>query len=132
MLDAFEEGFFLGLLTGEGHFGGDGRKAQVTLRMHTRHDKLFYWLTEKFPGSKLYGPYNHGGRHYFQWMARGEVLKKEILPIIFKNWDVIDDHVQGRITEMCTRYKLITGELESQQEKEVETPQDKETDTIAE
>ncbi|MBL8017108.1 MAG: hypothetical protein JNK43_07565 [Ignavibacteria bacterium] len=106
MLDSFEEGYFLGLLVGEGHFGGDGRKAQVTLRMHTRHDKLFYWLVEKFPGSKLYGPYNHGGRHYFQWMARGEVLKNEILPIIFKNWDVIDDHVQSRITEMCTRYKL--------------------------
>jgi len=132
MLDTFEKGFFLGLLTGEGHFGGDGRKAQVTLRMHTRHDKLFYWLTEKFPGSKLYGPYNHGGRHYFQWMARGEVLKNEILPIVFKNWDVIDDYVQGRITEMCTRYKLITGELESQQGNKEEASQDKEPDTIAE
>ena len=55
----------------------------------------------------MYGPYHHGGRDYLQWMARGEVLKNEILPLIYKNWDVIDDHVQSRITEMCTRYKLI-------------------------
>src|SRR5262245_24853141 len=33
-LDDFSIGFLLGLLVGEGHFGGDGRQPQVTLRMH--------------------------------------------------------------------------------------------------
>jgi hypothetical protein len=63
-VDDFERGFLLGLLVGEGHFGGDGRQAQVTLRMHTRHEHLFRWLVTAVPGSRLYGPYHHGGRSY--------------------------------------------------------------------
>ena len=69
-----DEGIVVGLLIAEGHFGGDGRQPQVTLRMHVRHEALLRWLVERFPRSRLYGPYHHGGRHYFQWMARGEAL----------------------------------------------------------
>jgi len=69
-LDDFSVGFLLGVLAGEGHFGGDGRQPHVTLRMHVRHEKLFRWLQSTFPETRLYGPYNHGGRSYFQWMAR--------------------------------------------------------------
>ena len=54
----FEHGFLFGLLVGEGHFGGDGRQPQVTLRMHIRHEGLFRWLEATFPGGRLYGPYN--------------------------------------------------------------------------
>ncbi|MHB8507781.1 MAG: hypothetical protein ACYDGR_03930, partial [Candidatus Dormibacteria bacterium] len=75
-----ELGVFLGILMGEGHFGGDGRQPQVTLRMHTRHERLFRWLEETFPRGRLYGPYLHGGRSYFQWMARGEYLRTELAP----------------------------------------------------
>ena len=107
MLNLFEEGFLIGILVGEGHFGGDGKKAQITLRMHVRHEKIFLWLIEKFPASKLYGPYLHGGRNYYQWMARGNFLKDEILPIIHKNFDIIDDHTKNRINEMCQKYKLL-------------------------
>jgi len=39
-LTVFEEGVVVGLLVGEGHFGGDGRKPQVTVRMHVRHEAL--------------------------------------------------------------------------------------------
>ena len=73
-MDARDEGIIVGLLIGEGHFGGDGRQPQVTLRMHVRHEALLRWLVERLPRSRLYGPYDHGGRHYFQWMARGEAL----------------------------------------------------------
>ena len=66
-------GVLVGLLVGEGHFGGDGRQPQITLRMHVRHEALFHWLEREFPGGKLYGPYHHSGRHYYQWMARGNV-----------------------------------------------------------
>ncbi|MGH9106939.1 MAG: hypothetical protein ACRDZX_14130 [Acidimicrobiales bacterium] len=78
----FDKGLLVGLLIGEGHFGGDGRQPQVTLRMHVRHEDLFAWIEEKFPGGRLYGPYDHGGRHYFQWMARGSYLREVIVPLL--------------------------------------------------
>lgn len=107
-IDDFSVGFFLGLMAGEGHFGGDGRQPQVTLRMHTRHERLFDWLCETFPGGRLYGPYNHGGRSYYQWMARGPYLREEIVPLIAANIDRLDDYVAGRFRDMCSRYGLGT------------------------
>lgn len=106
MLSPFEEGFLVGILVGEGHFGGDGKQPQITLRMHTRHERLFAWLKERFPSSRLYGPYGHGGRNYFQWMARGPVLRDEILPLILRNFSFLDGHIQERINEMCLKYRL--------------------------
>ncbi len=110
-LDDFSEGFFLGLLVGEGHFGGDGRQPQITLRMHTRHAKLFHWLEATFPGTKLYGPYHHGGRNYYQWMARGKPLRDQVLPVIERHLHHLDDYARGRITAMCARYALPLGPL---------------------
>jgi hypothetical protein len=101
----FEVGFFLGVLVGEGHFGGDGRTAQITLRMHTRHESLFRWILAVF-GGKLYGPYEHGGRSYFQWMARGPVLRDAILPLLARHWPHLDEHVRSRIQAMCGRYSI--------------------------
>jgi hypothetical protein len=105
-LDPFAAGFFLGLLVGEGHFGGDGRQAQVTVRMHTRHEGLFRWLETTFPGSKLYGPYTHGGRSYYQWMARGPVLREVIVPLVAAYLPQLDGHVAARFRSMCERYGL--------------------------
>src|SRR5436305_13581536 len=78
----FDAGFLVGLLVGEGHFGGDGRQAQVTLRMHVRHEAIFRWLERTFPGGRLYGPYHHGGRDYLQRMARGAYLRDELVPLL--------------------------------------------------
>jgi hypothetical protein len=105
-LDPFDEGFLVGILVGEGHFGGDGVQPQVTLRMHVRHEELFRWLAATIPGSKLYGPYSHGGRNYFQWMARGKVLREELLPILRRRMPQMDEYVRSRIEDMTTRYKL--------------------------
>jgi len=119
----FEEGFLLGILVGEGHFGGDGRQPQVTLRMHVRHEELFQWLLAIVPGSMLYGPYHHGGRNYYQWMTRGTALREELLPILLRRFDTIDAHVRQRIEEMTARYRLaekVDGEwhvMESSQAK---------------
>ena len=77
-----EIGLLVGLLVGEGHFGGDGRQPHVTLRMHTDHESLFRWIERTFPGGKLYGPYHHGGRSYFQWMARGPFLREALVPLL--------------------------------------------------
>ena len=81
-LAEFEIGFLVGLLVGEGHFGGDGRQPQITLRMHTDHQALFHWLIRRLPGSRLYGPYHHGGRSYYQWMARGACLRELLVPLL--------------------------------------------------
>ena len=105
-LTQIEEGFLLGVLAGEGHFGGDGRQAQVTLRMHVRHERLFAWLADRIPGSKTYGPYHHGGRHYYQWMVRGQSLREELLPVVLRNLSLLDDYVQERVTDMVRDYRL--------------------------
>ena len=104
-MDALDEGIVVGLLVAEGHFGGDGRQPQVTLRMHTRHEALFRWLMERFPSTKLYGPYHHGGRSYFQWMARGEALVADLLPILERHvTPALDLHGHERLTAMTDRY----------------------------
>jgi hypothetical protein len=100
-----ERGLLVGLLVGEGHFGGDGRYPQVTLRMHVRHESLFHWLQERFPRTRLYGPYNHGGRRYYQWMARGPALVEDVLPAIEGLLtDDVDAYAARRLREMRTRY----------------------------
>ena len=102
----FEVGFLLGILAGEGHFGGDGRQPEVTLRMHTRHERLFRWLQEQFPGGRLYGPYHHGGRDYYQWMARGEYLRLHLAPLIGDRLEALDSHAAGRFATMCKNYGI--------------------------
>lgn len=104
-LSDFDRGLVVGLLIGEGSFGGDGKQPQVTLRMHTRHEALFQWLTARFPGSRLYGPYHHGGRSYYQWMARGAVLVRDVLPLLQAHVDAaLDGPASERLEEMCRRY----------------------------
>jgi hypothetical protein len=102
----FELGLLFGLLVGEGHFGGDGRQAQITLRMHVRHEALFRWLQEAFPGGRLYGPYLHGGRAYYQWMARGPFLRDALAPFLASRRGYMDAHVRERFDAMCERYGL--------------------------
>jgi hypothetical protein len=95
----------IGVLIGEGSFGGDGRQPHVTLRMHVRHEALFRWLVDRFPRSRLYGPYTHGGRSYFQWMARGPALVHDLLPILEQRLDEdLDGHAASRVKAMCERY----------------------------
>ena len=104
-MDAHDEGIVVGLLIGEGHFGGDGRQPQVTLRMHVRHEALMRWLERRFPRSRLYGPYHHGNRHYFQWMARGEGLVLDLLPILERHvTPELDGHAHERLAAMTERY----------------------------
>ncbi|PYE52800.1 hypothetical protein [Deinococcus yavapaiensis] len=107
VLGEFDQGLLLGILVGEGHFGGDGLQPHVTVRMHTRHERLFRRLLELCPGSKLYGPYHHGGRSYFQWMARGEVLRTFLVPLIDAlPLEAIDDHAFERYQDMKRKYDL--------------------------
>jgi hypothetical protein len=104
-LSAFERGVVVGILIGEGSFGGDGKQPQVTLRMHTRHEALFRWLIERFPRTRLYGPYGHGGRSYYQWMARGVALVEDVLPVLDESvLPDLDSYAAARLDEMRERY----------------------------
>jgi hypothetical protein len=102
---AFSLGLLAGLLIGEGHFGGDGRQPHITLRMHVRHEAIFRWLERTFPGGKLYGPYHHGGRHYYQWMARGAYLRDCLLPLLESVLSPdIDEHSFNKFCRMRDSY----------------------------
>jgi len=104
-LSDFDRGLLIGLLIGEGHFGGDGRQPHVTLRMHVRHETVFRWLEERFPRARLYGPYHHSGRHYYQWMARGRALVADLLPLLdLEEVSALDAHAGARLAMMCERY----------------------------
>ena len=97
----------VGILIGEGHFGGDGRQPHVTLRMHTDHEALFRWLEKTFPGGRLYGPYHHGGRSYFQWMARGAFLREKLVPLLDQHLVAkLDGKSFARYRAMKKRYRL--------------------------
>jgi hypothetical protein len=104
-LSEFDQGVVVGLLIGEGSFGGDGKQPQVTLRMHTRHEALFRWLMKRFPSTRLYGPYHHGGRDYYQWMARGSALVRDVLPLLETAVvPELDEHAAARLQTMVHRY----------------------------
>jgi hypothetical protein len=104
-LSDFDRGLIVGVLIGEGSFGGDGKQPQVTLRMHVRHEALFRWLVARFPDSRLYGPYHHGGRSYLQWMARGRMLVRDLLPVLEEDLHPdLDGHAAARFQAMVSRY----------------------------
>lgn len=114
MASEFEEGVLVGVLLGEGHFGGDGRQPHVVLRMHVRHEALFRWIDRSFPGGRIYGPYTHGGRNYLQWMARGAYLRDQLLPLLDRHLSPeLDGHSWDRFVQMRQAYakQLRTGQL---------------------
>jgi hypothetical protein len=101
----FDRGLLTGLLIGDGSFGGDGRQPQIVLRMHVRHERILRWLQARFPATRLYGPYHHSGRHYYQWMARGQALVDEVLPLLDPDeMCALDDHAGERLRKMCATY----------------------------
>jgi hypothetical protein len=104
-LNPFERGVLVGILIGEGSFGGDGKQPQITLRMHVRHEALFHWLVERVPRSRLYGPYRHGEREYYQWMVRGRALVDDVLPLLDRDLAPdLDGYAFARLERMRARY----------------------------
>jgi hypothetical protein len=116
MLTERDQGMIVGLLVGQGHFGGDGRQPHVTLKMHIRHEALLRWLEGRIPGSRLYGPYDHGGRRYFQWMARGPALVEQLLPLLEAQiGPELDGHAHERLTAMTERYSDVIARARARQ-----------------
>jgi hypothetical protein len=125
-LSEFDCGVLVGVLIGEGTFGGDGRQPHITLRMHVRHEPLFRWLVDRFPRTRLYGPYTHGGRSYFQWMARGPALVHDVLPILEQRISPgLDSHAAERLNGMCERYAAYIERERRRWSSEAEGPSSK-------
>ena len=104
-LTDFERGLVTGILIGEATFGGDGRQPHIILRLHVRHEALFRWLMERFPSTKLYGPYHHGGRSYFHGMARDEPLvEDDVLVLGRAMMPEVDAHAHARLDAMRNDY----------------------------
>jgi hypothetical protein len=98
-------GLVAGLLVTQGSFGGDGRQPQISLKLHTRHEPLLRWLVACFPRTKLYGPYSHGEREFFQWMARGSALVQDVLPVLdASGMAELDPYAAERLATMRERY----------------------------
>lgn len=109
-LSDFEKGLILGILIAEGHFGGDGKQPQITLKMNVRHERLLRWLNDRVRWSRLYGPYHHDDRHYLQLMIRGPALRRELAPLLAAlPWAEIDDHSHARFVAMLERYGVLDG-----------------------
>jgi hypothetical protein len=73
--------------------------------MHVRHEAMFRWLERTYPGGKLYGPYHHSGRDYYQWMVRGPSLRDELLPLLDQHLSPdLDAHSYERFGLMKSRY----------------------------
>jgi hypothetical protein len=115
-LSDLERGIACGLLLSQGSFGGDGRQPQITLRMHVRHEALLRWLVDRFPRTRLYGPYHHGERSYYQWMARGRALVEDVLPVLE---GVVTPELDGpaaeRLDEMSRRYADFIARVRSRE-----------------
>lgn len=109
VLSDFDLGLLLGVLVGEGSFGGDGRQASITVRMHIRHETLLRRLTKIVTGARLYGPYRHSGREYFQWIVRGRALRR-LLPLLDRHITPdLDTHAAQRYEKMRTTYARSLG-----------------------
>ncbi|MGZ3416270.1 MAG: hypothetical protein ACXVEF_23155 [Polyangiales bacterium] len=105
-LTEFEQGYLLGILATGASFGGTGREPQILLRLHTRHVALVRWLERVLEGSRLYGPYFHGGRQYLQWSARGSFLRQQLVPLLARHSNWLDDHARERFFTMCRAYGM--------------------------
>jgi len=104
-LNDLERGIVTGLLIGEGHFGVDRSRAEVTIGMHARHEPLLRWLVRLFPRTVLYGPYHYRDRHFVRWTARGAALVCDLLPAIEP---VLQTGVDPHVLERLERMKLCT------------------------
>lgn len=118
MLTETERGLVAGILMSEGSFGGDGRQPHIVLRKHVRHESLMRWFVERFPRSRLYGPYHHGERSYFQWTVRGAALVEDVLPVLE---DLVvpelDAHAAARLAQMRERYAAYIARVKQREQR---------------
>lgn len=111
----FELGVLLGVLIGEGHFGGDRLQPQITVKLHVRHKPLLDWMLDRCPGARLYGPYEYENRRFYQLMIRGAALRNRLIPLLDAlPWSQIDPTSHERYAAMKRRYGLDAGSAQEE------------------
>lgn len=73
----FDLGYIMGIIVSEGSFTGDWRNPCLQIKLHQRDVAVLEFLRDTL-GGRLYGPYNHGGRHYSMWLLRGAELDRAV------------------------------------------------------
>jgi hypothetical protein len=73
-MDPFKLGYAMGLIVGEGSFTNNRQYGVMSLKLHERDPLPFQLLCHVF-GGKVYGPYEHDGRHFLLYLLRGWELE---------------------------------------------------------
>lgn len=76
-MDAFDLGYVMGLVVGEGSFTGDRRQPVLQVKLHARDPFPLRRLSELL-GGRVYGPYDREGRNYFLFLLRGADLRAAV------------------------------------------------------
>lgn len=106
-----EIGAALARFLDKANFGGDGKQAQVTLRLHQSEGELT-WLLRRWPAGRLYGPYEYaykdgGVRRFYQLMYRGGDLRDGLIPFLERaEWAEWAPESYARYQQMRTRYRV--------------------------
>lgn len=72
-LSQFDIGYIVGLAVGEGSFTGD-KYGRFCMKLHFEDPKPLEFLVKKL-GGRLYGPYNHGSRHYRHYQIQNKEFR---------------------------------------------------------
>ena len=76
-MDAFDLGYAMGLIVGEGSFTGDRRQPSLEIKMHRRDIEPLEHL-QRTLGGRIFGPYAHAGRNLYAYMLRGRELRAAV------------------------------------------------------
>ncbi len=81
-LSEFERGVVVGLLIGEGPFGGDGKQPQMTLRMHVRHEAPLSLARGALPASPPLRPLRPRRPQLLPVDGARPALVEDVLPLL--------------------------------------------------
>jgi len=77
VVEAFDIGYLMGLIVGEGSFTGDRAAPVLSVKLHEEDPEPLQWLARSL-GGKVYGPYRYDRRHFFVYRLRGRALRSAI------------------------------------------------------
>lgn len=105
-MNAFATGYLVGLVVGEGSFTADRGSPVLSLKMNDEDPAPLQVLATSL-GGKVYGPYVHGGRHYFVYRLRGENLRTAI-PVLVTH--LPEGSKRRRLLAWARHHGLLGGE----------------------
>lgn len=96
-------GYVMGLIVGEGSFTGDRAAPALSVKLHELDPQPLRFLRRTL-GGRIYGPYQHAGRHYRLFVLRGLDLRERI-PLFLYHLPPSRKRLQ--FAEWAIRYRLL-------------------------